>query len=144
MDNILDTFKKQGGTLDTTDNNDLSLGADVRDLEKETEKVMQQPDEVDGIMGRFHKEYPYYSDKDLMDEDLITQSEPLRVVVKRAFCPKCQAQLISKSPTMYNPYTLEKIAKHECKCGFKCNLDHAYPRIAYLNCEGEEIIAFND
>jgi hypothetical protein len=45
---------------------------------------------------------------------------------------------------MINPYTMERIARYDCKCGAKLNLDHAYPRLVFYNTEREEIKVYTD
>lgn len=71
------------------------------------------------------------------------KDEDVKLVVRHAYCEDCGAELISKTPAMFNPYTLEKICKHTCeKCGKVFNLEYAYPRTVYLNNDGVEINAF--
>ena len=46
-------------------------------------------------------------------------------------------------PGMFNPFTFEKVCKHTCKkCGKNYNLEFAYPRLVFLDNNGEEIPAF--
>lgn len=74
---------------------------------------------------------------------LIKDEEVKKIVVKHAFCEDCGEELISKAPPMFNPFTLERICKHECsKCGKIYNLEFAYPRLAFYGISDEEIPAY--
>ena len=56
---------------------------------------------------------------------------------------ECDEELISNAPPMFNPFTFERICKHTCtKCGKIYNLEFAYPRLAFINNNGEELPAF--
>jgi hypothetical protein len=62
--------------------------------------------------------------------------------VRHIYCT-CGVELISKTPPMFNPYTLQKICKHTCeKCGKVYNLEYAYPMVVYRNEENKEILAY--
>lgn len=92
---------------------------------------------IDTPESSFKKAYPDA-------EMLVYTEEPVSIVVEHTFCPKCGEELISQGPPMYNPFTLEKICKVDCKCGYKANLKHSYPRIVLKNEQGEEVKAWTD
>lgn len=83
---------------------------------------------------KFRDEYPKTN-----VEDLTRSEEDVRVVIEHAFCPNCGEELISTAPIMHNPFTLEKLCKIECKCGFKANLNKTVPHVKYVNKNNEEI-----
>ena len=82
------------------------------------------------------------SDKDLIENGLLKHTPITNIDVVRAYCPKCGKELISKTPAMYNPFSMQKVCMHEC-CGTKYNLDRTYPHIAFYDEDGNEINAFN-
>lgn len=92
---------------------------------------------IDTPESTFKKNYPDA-------EMLVYTEEPVSVAVEHTFCPKCGEELISQGPPMYNPFTTEKICKVDCKCGYKANLKHSYPRIILKNEKGEEVNAWTD
>lgn len=81
------------------------------------------------------------TDNEMFDKGLLKECEITDIKIIRAYCPKCGKELVSKTPSMYNPFTMEKICLHEC-CGAKYNLDKTYPHIAYYDENGEEIVAY--
>lgn len=81
------------------------------------------------------------TDDELIEQGLLKSTPISDIKIIRAYCPKCGKEMISKSPALYNPFTMEKICKHEC-CGVTYNLDKTYPHIAYYDENGEEIIAY--
>ena len=144
---ILSMYMKQ---KESDDKNNNKYG-DVNELNYTDSELEAYKNELDSIevesnslqdeYKRFHNEYKKISENELKNLSLI-KSENVTTKVVRAYCPKCGKELISKSPTIFNPFTLEKISKHECDCGFKANLEHAYPRIAYFDEENNEVKAF--
>ena len=86
---------------------------------------------------RIKEEFPDIKE----DEFKTVKREDVRMVVIHVYCPECGREIISKSPVMYNPYTKERICRDECICGKKMNLEHAYPRVAYINENNEEVNA---
>lgn len=109
-------IKEMGGGLSITDNIEMS-NIDARDP-----------------IQKFRDEYPKTN-----INDLVTSDEDVKVVIEHVFCPKCGEELISNAPVMHNPFTLEKICKIECKCGFKANLNKSVPHIKYVNNNNIEI-----
>ena len=138
--------KKENSNFDINGiSDDLPEGFNIdpvnmEDVMEEVRNINDSPYDMENIYKKFHDEYVKISEKELttvLDEDI-------KVGIKHAYCPKCGRELVSKAPTVFNPFTFEKISKHECECGFKCNLEYAYPRIVYVNSNGEEIKAFNE
>lgn len=82
------------------------------------------------------------TDDELFSKDLLKECQITDIKVIRAYCPKCGKELVSKAPSMYNPFTMEKVCLHEC-CGTKYNLDKTYPHIAFYGEDGNEIVTFN-
>lgn len=82
------------------------------------------------------------TDDELLSKDLLKKCEISDIKVIRAYCPKCGKELISRTPALYNPFTMQKVCKHDCSCGAKYNLDNTYPRIAYYDENGDEIKAY--
>lgn len=84
------------------------------------------------------------TEKELAENDLVKDEEVHKMNVRRAYCKKCGAEIVCKVPSMFNPFTLEKQANYKCDCGEMYSLDHAYPRIVFLDENGDEIIAHCD
>ena len=80
-------------------------------------------------------------DEEMLDKGLLVECSISNIKVIRAYCPKCGKELVAKAPIMYNPFTMEKMALHEC-CGEKYNLDRTYPHIAFYDEDGNEIKSF--
>lgn len=111
--------------------------------EEELENLRNDPNDIEIAYRKFQEEFVKITE-DKIDTDYADCVEYVtpKVVVKQFKCPKCGKYIVSESPVMYNPFTLEKIAKHECGCGFKCNLEYAYPRLMVLDENGNEIVAY--
>lgn len=107
-------------------------------LIKEIKRIREDPND---IANRFHNEYKSISENDL-DIKGLTSEIKVSVKIKRAFCPNCGKELISKSNPINNSYNVERIAKHECECGYKANLEYAYPRVMFIDENGVEIKGF--
>lgn len=150
---FLDDYRKQVEIDKAEQNDDLpqeKSGVDVvRDEEyqdaykKELKRLRNDPNDIENAYRKFQEEYIRISEEQLDTEysEQISFIEP-SILIKRFMCPKCGKEIISKSPVMYNPFTLEKVAKHECECGFKCNLEYAYPRLMAFDDYGNEIVAY--
>lgn len=78
-----------------------------------------------------------------LEEKSLTKLENVEEIkVKRAYCPECGEELISKLPPMFNPFTQERQCIHKCnKCEKVYNLDYSYPRLLFLDKNGNEIFA---
>lgn len=84
------------------------------------------------------------TEKELVENDLVKDEEVRKINIRRAYCKKCGAEIVCKVPSMFNPFTLEKQANYKCDCGEMYSLDHAYPRIVFLDENGDEMIAHCD
>lgn len=84
------------------------------------------------------------SEKELVESGLIKDAEVHKINVRRAYCKKCGKEIVCQVPSMFNPFTLEKQANYKCECGEMLNLDHAYPRIVFLDENNEEIFVHCD
>ena len=85
------------------------------------------------------------SEQELQSKDCIIVDTDIRPVVVHARCPECGVELVADKPKMFNPFTGESLAIHKCsRCGKEYNLEHAYPRVTYVNSRGEEITAFSE
>ena len=76
------------------------------------------------------------------ETDVKTQKYQATPMIKRAFCPVCGKEIISKAPTMFNPFTLEKTNPYKCNCGWQADLEYAYPRVYFVDVDGNEIEAY--
>lgn len=81
-------------------------------------------------------------EKTLTEQNLIVEGKITEIRYKRAYCPECGKELVSKFPPAYNPYTYEKLCVHNCECGQRYNLEYAYPRLVVIDENGEELTAF--
>lgn len=109
------------------------------DLEAKIAELRNDPNDM---MNMFYREYKKVTEEELLEQNLV-KDETVTPIVRRVFCPNCGKELVSKSPLLINPYTNERIAKHECECGYKANLDYAYPRICFMDKENNEVIAYS-
>lgn len=107
---------------------------------KQLQKLRSDPND---IMNKFYNEFEQINENTLQISDHISDVS-VSVYVRRAYCHNCGKELISKAPVMFNPYTGEKIAKYECSCGAKYNLEYAYPRVIFKDDNGNEINAFGN
>lgn len=148
---ILDNYKNQVEIDRANANSELpedAYNGETNDeyqkaYEEELEKQRNDPNDIENAYKRFQKEYPKYTEEQLDEQykDNLKYVEP-KVVIKRFYCPQCGKEIVSDAPVMFNPFTLEKVARHECECGFKCNLDFAYPRVMFFDKDGKEITAY--
>lgn len=100
------------------------------------ELVGEEMSPEDLVVKTFNNEYKKYHEEDLT----IIKSNDYEPVVIKAYCPECGKEIISTSPVIFNPYTLDKICRYDCECGWKGNLDYAYPRFVMRNKNtGDEI-----
>lgn len=76
------------------------------------------------------------------EEDLKTEYVKVAPMVKRAYCPECGKEIISRGPVMYNPFSFEKTCPHVCDCGWRGDLEYAYPRVVFVMENGTQIEAY--
>ena len=117
---------------------------EVNEAIENSKKNMNELDEThNGGMNEtaIKMRFERVKDTELSDKGLLKESPISDIKIIRAYCPICGKELISKSPALYNPFSMEKVCIHEC-CGKRFNLDKTYPHIAYYDENGEEIIAY--
>lgn len=148
MASILDRYMKQVEEDKANENYELPDGFDINVDENYKEQYKQELDKQRGDIFANEQQYEAQLKKSLIrisEEDgvnSIKEEEIDRITVKHFYCPECGEELISKAPPMFNPFTMERICLHECKCGKRYNLDYAYPRFVMYNKNGEEIKAY--
>lgn len=153
MGSILDNYRKQVELDKMNENYDLpnisddSVEIDLSVLpdtyadeyRKKLDELRNDENDMMNQYNRFHEVFTPLKEKEL-DENKKTKVMDVDIKVKRAFCPNCGKEIISKVPSFYNPYTLEKISRYECECGAKFNMEYSYPRVMFLDKDtGEEI-----
>ncbi len=78
----------------------------------------------------------------ILEKDIDITRHNVTPVVIRAYCPKCGKEIVSNSPTLYNPFSLEKVNMYKCDCGFEGNLEYAYPRVVFVDENNNDINAY--
>ena len=148
MASILDRYMKQVEEDKANENYELPDGFDINVDENYKEQYKQELDKQRGDIFANEQQYEAQLKKSLIKiseekgANSISEEEIDRITVKHFYCPECGEELVSKAPPMFNPFTMERICLHECKCGKRYNLDYAYPRFIMYNKEGEEIKAY--
>ena len=115
---------------------------ELEEYKKTVDSYKAESDAMQNQYNRFHEMYKKITEEELNEKEC-TKLENVNVCVKHVYCPVCGKELVSSVPVIFNPYTMEKIAKYDCSCGFKANLEYAYPRVVYTDKDGNEIKAFN-
>lgn len=151
MTSILEEYMKQismdklneDNSLPTNNTDELERQySSVNDMDNYVSRLSAMRDDPNDMANKFHKEYPHISEKKFEEDGrIITEEVSARVI--HVYCPQCGRELVCKHKPLFNPYTKEKIAKHECPCGFKANLDYAYPRIEYTDGECNKVVIEN-
>lgn len=148
MASILDRYRQQVAEDKLNENYELPEGIDINVDEDYKEQYKQELDKQRGNIFSNEQQYEAQLKKSLVrisEEDgnnYIKEEEIDKIAVKHFYCPECGEELVSKAPPMFNPFTMERICLHECKCGKRYNLDYAYPRFVLYNKEGKEIKAY--
>ena len=147
MGSILDEYLKQVELDKQNENYDIvsndndefmkqfASGFSKNEYEKKLDELRNDPND---IVNKFHREYPTILDKQ-MDEQGLLSTEKIDACLIHAYCPKCGKELRCSHKLYRNPYTKQTIAKHECSCGFKANLQYAYPRLVYIDKDNKQI-----
>lgn len=139
---VLDEYRKQLEEDKKLEEAEPKDGADKTEYQKMVDKRVEEikkndPNDPDNFMKKYFEQYP-----DTKEADIPTTDDDLKVIVKRAYCPECGKEIVSKAPLMINPYTGQRLAKYECSCGWKANLEHAYPNVRYVDKDGKEVKCF--
>lgn len=106
---------------------DVALNFDKEEYIKELKRLRNDPND---ISNKFKNEYPSLSN-DFLNEKGLIKTESINAKIIHVYCPKCGKELIAKNKLYIMPYTGQHIAKHECECGFKANLEDSYPKIIF-------------
>ncbi|MCD8206590.1 MAG: hypothetical protein LUD72_01490 [Bacteroidales bacterium] len=149
MGNILDEYKRR---LDAdNENEDFDLPEDVAmssdDMEAYREELKKQREKIREY-DLSHQQRRANSMTQMTEKELIEMGKLAHVPIKdirvaKVYCPDCGEELKADGPMMYNPYTGEKIAKHTCRgCGKVYNLEYAYPRLMFVDENGNEARAY--
>lgn len=150
-DSILDKYKMQV-EIDKQ-NEDFSLPKDLcsagqevdenykKEYQKRLNELRNDSNSMEKKYEEAMKKIRRITENELEEREMIKNCEISNIFVKRAYCPECGEELISKLPPMFNPFTQERQCIHECKCGVKYNLDYSYPRIVFVDKDNNEIFA---
>lgn len=76
------------------------------------------------------------------ENKLKTEYVKVTPMVKKAYCPKCGKEIVSRGPVMYNPFTFESSCPYTCQCGWQGDLEYAYPRVIFVEDNGTQIEAY--
>lgn len=145
---ILDQYREQLAKDKETASNDSPDGSGLTETqctedEKRLNELRNNANSIENVYAQKKAQLKKMSESDIEALNLIKEEDVTKIVVKHAYCEECGEELISDTPALFNPYTKESIALHICKkCGKKYNLQYAYPRLVFMNNNGEEIPAF--
>jgi hypothetical protein len=148
MTSILDRYKQQVAEDKENENYEFPENFDFNVDESYKEEYKKELERQRGDIFSNQQQYEDQMRKSLVriteeeGTNTINEEEIDKIIVKHFYCPECGEELISKAPPMFNPFTMERICLHECKCGKRYNLDYAYPRFVLYNKEGNEIKAY--
>ncbi len=110
---------------------------------KRLQELRNNENDMENVHREIMSQMKQMSESDMAENNLLKEEDVKKIIVKHAYCSECGEELISNAPPMFNPFTFERICKHTCsKCGTVFNLEYAYPRLVFLNNNGEEIPAF--
>lgn len=90
--------------------------------------VNEMKNDLNDMVNSYAREYKQMTDSELSSMGLLKESTVSTRVV-RAYCPMCGEELVCCHNPYKNPHNGAVIARHNCKCGFKANLEHAFPYI---------------
>ena len=145
---ILDDYRAELSKDKENENNNFPEGSHLdetqrKEYEKRLSELRNNQNDIENAYRKKMLEMKQMSENDMSDKNLIKDQEVKKIIVKHAYCSECGEELISKTPPMFNPFTLERICKHTCqKCGTVFNLQYSYPRFALIDENNNEIIAF--
>lgn len=147
MASILDRYRQQVAEDKANENYEFPEDFNINVDENYKEEYKKELERQRGDIFSNQQQYEDQMRKSLVriteeGTDTIKEEEIDKITVKHFYCPECGEELISKAPPMFNPFTMERICLHECKCGKRYNLDYAYPRFVLYNKEGDEIKAY--
>lgn len=148
MGSILEDYMKQ--LKEDKQNEDYSLPegnewneTERTEFKKKLDELRNSKNDMENIYKAKKAEMRQLTEKEMTDKELIKDDEVKQIIIKHAYCEDCGEELISQAPPMFNPFTFERVCKHTCsKCGKVYNLEHAYPRVAFIDNNGNELVAF--
>lgn len=109
---------------------DVRLRSEDKDeYRKVLDRLRNDPNDME---IKFRNEYPKVTDDELEGKNLL-KTEKIEAEIVHAYCPQCGRELVCEHNAYVMPSTGVVIAKHECACGYKANLDHAYPFIIFTD-----------
>lgn len=130
-----------GEDREFVENGDLTED-ERRQVMDKVREIREDPNDPMNQFKQYKEMYPDLNEVALSERGCL-KTEEVKPVMKRAYCPKCGHEIVSTTPVMFNPYLGVKICRYDCpKCGAKYNLEYSYPRVAYVNSQGEEVNAF--
>jgi hypothetical protein len=144
MDRMNESNEYEIGGFNDEIADSFSKNVDKEAVAAQVRELRNDPNDMENVFNKFNREFPRVKEEELDAQGKTVIDDSVRIVVKRAYCPECGREIVSSVPLMFNPYTMEKIAKYECSCGAKFNFEHSYPRIVYYDSKGNEIKVFAD
>ncbi len=162
---LLDDYQKQLEEDRLNENYDLENANPMTDEEyeaykNEVDSIREQMREQESLKSTRveNKSYPnseigvkqevqYNEHVYTMDELNVVENElskiGLKLSLRTAKCPFCGADIISKAPTMVNPFTFETRTPYTCEsCGSNFMTDRAYPQVVVTDENNNEIKVF--
>lgn len=101
---------------------------EMDEYKKTLDKLRNDENDMRVQYRKFHEMY-----KSVPESELKTEVINPIVAVRRAYCPECGKEIVSKHPIMFDGFTGQKIVRYDCECGAKFNLEYAYPRVMFLD-----------
>ena len=167
MTSILDSFKKQLEKDRKNENYEMDDAeamktmdeSDFEEYKKEVDKLrekmyVEEPERMSTKVE--NKSYPIsdiaekskenirlneFSEEEMKPVDIPMGN--IRMVLRHAKCPLCGEEIVTKTPTLYNPFSFKRFANQTCNgCGAKFITERGYPRVVLLNEKNEEITAY--
>ncbi|MCD8206315.1 MAG: hypothetical protein LUD72_00090 [Bacteroidales bacterium] len=97
----------------------------------------------EAVYQRRMQEMVKMTEETLIESGKISNVAVHGIFVRKAYCPECGKEIVCNAPTMFNPYTQEKVCRYTCpECKKVYNLEYAYPRFVLLDENGNELMAF--
>lgn len=145
---ILDQYKIELSKDKETENNEFPQDSQLNETQrsayiKRLQELRNDPNDMENAHKLKMAEMKKMSEDEMETTNLIKSEDINKIIVKHAYCEECGEELISNAPPMFNPFTFERVCKHTCtKCGKVYNLEFAYPRLAFIDNNGNEVPAF--
>jgi uncharacterized protein with PIN domain len=128
FNSFMDSLVDYNVRCEKMDSQETIIVDDLIDNTKKEDKTETIINEINDIETFTHDKLKTYDE------------EPWRIMIKRAKCPYCGGELVSRMPTMYNPFSFEASCVCECiDCHKVIKTDKAYPHVTVWGHNGEEI-----